>query len=332
MKKQLFLIACSVLLINTVIFADNATYPTDHAPIGVMGDHTHKKGEFMGSLRWMRMSMDGMISGDNSVSNSQARSAGFMMVPEDMTMDMTMLGLMYGLTDKATIMVMLPYLDNKMTMRRLMNNAESEMKSSGLGDVSVTTLYSLFKDQDSSLHINLGLSLPTGAIDEKDGAALNLPYPMQLGSGSYGLIYGYTYNKSFGKWSTGHQFRSIGYLGQNENDYKLGNEYQLTEWIARRWSDVVSTSLRLTYFQRGNITGADSDVVMRQMMMSSPLNTTQTGRENWTVGFGVNLLGQQSWVKGHRLALEYVVPIAQRTASTQLEIDNTITLGWQKVF
>jgi len=198
--------------------------------------------------------------------------------------------------------------------------------------VSVTSLYNIYKDDDSSLHLNFGLSLPTGGIDEKDGGALNLPYPMQLGAGSYGLIYGYTYNKRFKNWSYGNQFRSTAYLGSNDNNYKLGNEYQFTEWVSRKWSEFVSTSLRLSYFQRGNITGADSDVVSREAMVSTPVNSAATGREYWTVGIGVNFVGQTGWVKDQRLAFEYVAPISQRTASTQLEFENAVTFAWQKVF
>ena len=37
--------------------------PEDHAPIMVMGDHMHKAGEYMVSLRAMDMSMDGNLKG-----------------------------------------------------------------------------------------------------------------------------------------------------------------------------------------------------------------------------------------------------------------------------
>ena len=39
----------------------------DHAPIGVMGDHMHKKGEWMLSYRYMRMNMEGNQIGENEV-------------------------------------------------------------------------------------------------------------------------------------------------------------------------------------------------------------------------------------------------------------------------
>ena len=42
--------------------------PDAHAPIGVMGDHTHDKGEWMLSYRYMYMNMTGNRVGTDSVS------------------------------------------------------------------------------------------------------------------------------------------------------------------------------------------------------------------------------------------------------------------------
>ena len=41
----------------------------DHAPIGVMGDHYHGKGEWMVSLRHMRMSMAGNRDGTSDLTD-----------------------------------------------------------------------------------------------------------------------------------------------------------------------------------------------------------------------------------------------------------------------
>ena len=45
-----------------------ASHAMDHAPIGVMADHRHKKGEVMLSYRYMNMDMDGSRIGTNSAS------------------------------------------------------------------------------------------------------------------------------------------------------------------------------------------------------------------------------------------------------------------------
>ena len=47
--------------------------PDAHAPIGVMGDHLHKKGEFMLSYRFMNMKMEDNRDGTNDLSVSEAQ-------------------------------------------------------------------------------------------------------------------------------------------------------------------------------------------------------------------------------------------------------------------
>ena len=46
--------------------------PDGHAPISVMGDHVHHKGEFMFSYRYMIMGMSHLKSGNDRTTNSDA--------------------------------------------------------------------------------------------------------------------------------------------------------------------------------------------------------------------------------------------------------------------
>ena len=41
--------------------------PDGHAPISVMGDHMHAKGEWMLSYRYMSMEMEGLLKGSDSL-------------------------------------------------------------------------------------------------------------------------------------------------------------------------------------------------------------------------------------------------------------------------
>ena len=115
----------AITLISTLIFSSLSAHegpwtsarPDGHAPISVMGDHMHEMGEWMVSYRYMSMEMEGLLSGTSSVtSNSQLGTmmmpGDFDMVPTKMTMDMHMLGTMYAISDKWTLMGMLNYLEN----------------------------------------------------------------------------------------------------------------------------------------------------------------------------------------------------------------------------
>ena len=97
----------------------NVTYASDHAPIGVMADHRHKKGEWMTSYRFMHMDMSGNRDGTDSLSpeeivttvanpfaNPPMMPSTLRVVPTDMPMQMHMVGGMYGLSDRITLMAM----------------------------------------------------------------------------------------------------------------------------------------------------------------------------------------------------------------------------------
>ena len=75
--------------------------PDAHAPIGIMGDHLHAKGGLMVSFWYMNMTMEGNKSGTDDISDNAIYN-NFMVTPQDMTMAMYMLGVMYAPSDKLT--------------------------------------------------------------------------------------------------------------------------------------------------------------------------------------------------------------------------------------
>ena len=97
------------------VMADSAR-AVDHGPIGVMGDHYHKAGEWMVSARYMRMHMSGNQSQGESLSDADVIAennlpgrmpAKLSVVPDEMDMDMLMLGAMYAPSDRITLMAMI---------------------------------------------------------------------------------------------------------------------------------------------------------------------------------------------------------------------------------
>ena len=67
------LAATACVTVSTPALADEGHEldSLDHAPIGVMGDHRHKKGEWMVSYRLMHMDMAGIQIGTDSVTPEQ---------------------------------------------------------------------------------------------------------------------------------------------------------------------------------------------------------------------------------------------------------------------
>lgn len=305
----------------------------DHAPIGVMQDHLHGAGEWMISYRFMRMEMNGSRAGTRDLVDEDVvdpNGFGFIVTPTEMTMDMHMIGGMYAPTDSVTLMAMVPYHDIEMDhLTRIGGRFTTE--SSGLGDVALAALYRLHDDERLRVHANLGITAPTGSIDEEDenpmsmGEDVQLPYPMQLGSGTWDARPGVTASYLGDGWSCGAQGIGTLRLGRNDRDYSLGDRLDLTAWAAVQASRRVSFSARLAYVRLTNIDGADEDVNPAVVPTADP-NLRAMTRVDGLVGVNALLGG------GNRLALEFGWPIHQDLTGPQLETDWIGTLGWQLSF
>lgn len=318
-----------------------------HAPVGVMGDHYHEKGEFMLSYRAMRMSMDENFNGSSSLSVSEALSLGtagpgpngeYMMMPVDMTMDMHMLGMMYAVNSKLTLMLMANYLENEMNIEML-NGTKFSTKSSGFSDTKLSALFELNTWGMSKLLFGFGVSLPTGSIDEKDdtpasaGVAIQLPYPMQLGSGTYDLLPSLTltHQSDSMKFAWGAQLKGEVRMGDNDHGYALGDSYNVLGWGSYVWNSHLSNALRLNWKHWGDIDGSDSQLTVGKNMMPTADPGLRGGRR-LDLGFGINLLGNKSRLYGHKIALEYTKALYQNLNGPQLGTDNTWVLGYEKVW
>ena len=332
----------AITLIYTLIFSSLSAHegpwtsarPDGHGPISVMGDHMHEMGEWMVSYRYMSMEMEGLLSGSSNVTSNSLLGTMMMpgdydMVPIDMSMDMHMFGTMYAISNKWTLMGMINYLDNAMTMQSRMMKMGSE--SSGLGDIKIAGLYDLAQwGSGRRMHLKLGLNLPTGSIDEKDSMSRILGYGMQLGSGTYDFEPAITYLGQTENYSYGAQLGGILRIGENDQDYTLGNKFEATLWGARKITDSLSASAKFDYSSQSEIDGSDSRLDARNMMMASPgFQTASQGRDITTFGLGLNYYFQNGGLSGHRLAAEWETPIDQKVNGVQLELDSVWTLGWQ---
>ena len=316
-----------------------------HGPIGVMGDHTHAAGGWMFSYRYMSMSMSGLRDGTSSLSESEVLMSGtgsYMIAPQDMTMTMHMFGGMYSVHDDLTLMVMVPYLEKDMDLTRITmaGTGEFNTKTSGLGDITLSALPVLWRSDHEQLHLNLGLSLPTGSITETDGVLqmdgttlmeLRLPYSMQLGTGTVDLKPGVTYVNHGEGHSWGAQASGTIHLGTNNEDYSFGDALSATTWGAMRVGEEQSVSLRLNASWAGDIDGADP--VIAPLAGMNPLADTRNyGGKRAEVGLGWNWQPQGETLSGHRLAAELIIPIYEDLEGPQMEREWSIVIGWQYAF
>lgn len=336
------------------LLADKGSRPDAHAPISVMGEHSHSEGEFMFSYRFMSMTMEDMRSGSDRLNTSDILTGGtntgtYMVAPVEMTMDMHMLGMMYAPNNTLTWMFMLPYVELSMDsvispMHGMHPDEMFTTESSGMGDFKATALFTLEKTAQHNALLGLGISLPTGSIDEEDEVLsmpalgeTQLPFPMQLGSGTYDLLPSFTYNRILENRSWGTQIASVVRLGRNDNGYTLGNRLQSQAWHAWVLNRDLSASLRLGFEHWDNIDGDDSEreIPATMSMGAMTVNTVPSldpqnqGGQRFEAGLGLNgIYGEGE----HRVALEVAVPLYQDLEGPQMERDLIATFGYQKAF
>lgn len=329
--KQYCIFAVFLMIVSTTLFADSSL-PTDHAPIAVMGDHTHNAGEWMFSYRYGRMEMDGNRDGTSSVSTSEIHQ-DFMIAPLDMTMEMHMFGAMFGVNDEVTLMAMIPYkelememLTRPMSMGMMPANYKFKTRSKGFGDLKLSALWSLMSNDHSSLHATIGMGFPTGSIKKQDdnamGVRARMPYMMQLGSGTYDSILGLTYVMKSANWTYGLQTLNTFRLGKNDQGYQLGNEYTASTWASKNLNHSVSLSLRLDAKAWEDIDGDDDEL---NVMMAPTARTDLRGGQRVDGLLGLNYLHGS----GHRLGVELGIPLHQDLDGPQMETDYRLMIGWQ---
>ena len=354
MRKYIFFAALAVTVATSPVLAEGVTRADSHAPIGVMGDHMHKQGEWMLSYRFMTMNMEGNLKGstnidpDTIVTTEPNRFFGMpgmpptlRIVPLDMTMDMHMLGLMYAPSDRLTLMFMANYWSKSMrhvTYAGGMGTTELgnfKTDASGWGDSSVSGLLHLLDTGNATVHATLGLSLPTGSTSETAQIlaptgmmpTVRMPYPMQLGSGSYDPILGLTYTSHRDRLGWGLQWRSVVRTSDNDDDYQLGDEHRLSGWLSYLFSPGVSASARLEYYSRDSISGIDP-------MIMGPVQTADPDRQaadRIDAAVGINLAASGA-LHGWRLGIEYLFAVDQDLDGPQMETDDQLIIGLQKAF
>jgi hypothetical protein len=330
--KRMVLVAALLCAATPVMAQEHWTSgrPDGHAPIGVMGDHTHGAGEFMASYRFMYMRMDGLRDGTDGVT-PEAVLNDYMVTPLAMPMQMHMVGLMYAPTGRITLMGMVPWVTMEMDHRTRMGG-EFTTSSSGIGDVKLSAMIVLWDRARQKLHVNAGISLPTGAIDRTDVTPASapdeavLPYPMQLGSGTVDLRPGITYLGQGDFVSWGAQASADIPVGESDREYTVGAAYGGTGWLALRWSDWLSSSIRLAGNIRDDYSGADG--ALNPMMVPTADPDLRASRRLDFL-LGTNFEVAEGSLAGHRLAVEVGFPVYQDLDGPQLETDWVAQVGWQ---
>ena len=320
------------------------------------GGHTHKKGGWMFTYRTMDMHMEDNLNGGKGISSNEivttvpnrffgvpGQPSTLRVVPTEMDSRMDMFSLMYAQTDKISWMIMLHHIEKSMKLTTYMGGSGTtqrgtfKTKSSGMGDTSVSFLWKAFQHKYHKINLNFGVSLPTGDIDQKDIILTPmgmqpksvLPYGMQLGSGTYDLLPGFTYTGKNGHSSDwGVKYQATKRIGENDEDYTLGDTHRLSARGGYSFAPWMKTKIGLSYKHESDIDGIDSRIVL-PVQTADPDNY---GGDTLMVNWGLILTGQNGPLAGHKLKFEYSKQLEQNQNGIQMEMDDMISVAYQRAF
>lgn len=307
------------LVVSTSVLSAGIHRPDAHAPIGVMADHMHKKGDLMTSNRTMLMSMKTLRQGTDDIADS---AAGGMMVPLDMQMNMQMNGMMYGLNDNVTLMGMFMLMKNDMKMQVRATEAIVESGVFEIGDFKAGALIRLKDSESFKSHFGVMMSVPVGAVNHSSSGS-TVGYMMQPGSGTFDVNPSVTMRWIQEKCSVGFQSSATIRTGKNHVGYALGNQINATAWWARILSDHVSGSVRLQGSIDTGITGEHSGIANPNMSVA--LNPDNSGRKIALAGIGLNAVIPK-W-KTFSPGVEVLIPVYEDLDGIQFKTETYLIFG-----
>lgn len=313
-------------------------------PPGLMIVHLHNKNEWMISYRYMHMQMSGLMSGTNSIEKENVFTT-YLMAPENMRMDMHMIMAMYGITDRLTLMTMTGFSVNNMSMAMFAPGAHHHngtvaesahtIGSKGLADIKLHALYGLVKTGSHQLIATMGVSLPTGSIGLRGApedpmyANQQLPYNMQLGSGTVDLLPGLSYLYSKDVLNVGAQVTGSLRPFYNAHQYHLGNDLTMNTWLGYQWWGFLGTSLRAEGNLSGHIKGMDPTIYLYNEPAANPYNY---GGKRLTTYAGLYLRTRSGALSNQMIAVEYGLPVYQNLNGIQMPVKQMINASWSLTF
>ncbi|MFQ5635460.1 MAG: hypothetical protein ACE5G3_09050 [Gammaproteobacteria bacterium] len=311
--------------------------------------HQHARGAWMFEYRFMRMDMAGLLDGTGDIATTTISGAlpgtppsrnparDYMMAPTAMTMDMHMLMAMYGLTDRVSLMLMGNWVSNEMDMIMHMPAMDmvGTMKTDGPGDVLLGAMDAINENWTASFSV----SIPTGDIDERANVTMRgtnsmtgmsvsttsnvkAGYPMQLGSGTWDLVPSITYADASNAFEWGFQASYVWRLGENDNDYTLGNVLQAFGWGKYAISRALQGVGKLGVTDRGRIDGRDPELDPALAPTTDP-GTSGGTRVDFSLGLNA-FVGRR-----HVLGIEFGLPVHQDLDGPQLETDWLLSFSYQ---
>lgn len=232
----------------------------------------------------------------------------------------------YDISERYSIHASIPYIRQETEhISSVPGFSDFTIVSQGIGDIEIGASWFVPLNSSNSMLFNLGLSLPTGSIDEKGHTPRDanrdtqLPYTMQLGSGTYDLRPSITYTGKSSLWRYGASLNLTLRTGKNSRNYSLGNVYQGDIWTRYERCGWIQPSFRVNAIVWDRISGQDDEITTAgpYPYPAAVTNPDYFGGTKFITQFGLRLKDPKGLLKNTFLELEAGLPIYQRLNGPQ---------------
>ena len=309
--------------------------PDGYAPIGVWNDFVLSEGQVQFGYRLGVDNLDGLKAGEFEVGILDVLDV-FASTPISSQTLTHVFSAAYSPVARVSLIAQVPIqmIDVDQLDRELFLYSS---QSNSIGDIRVDALASVYQVGPYRAHASAGISVPTGSIDAEGAqpgstADSRLPYTLQVGSGTLDLHPGLTFQAMNEHGSVGLQASGTVRMGENDQGYTLGNRVGVAGWAGFLVSDQVSISARINYQQWQSVSGSDATFDAARDAIENPLVFTElTGGSRLDLPIGMNIVLNEGPLAGHRIGVEWVLPISQDLDGPQLQPNWGVNFGWQKV-
>jgi len=286
------------------------------------------------------------LDGTTNVSNDEllfspgeeARTEkNFPVVPTDIEQEIHTISVKYALTNKVSFSASVPYIRQSTDHVSIIPGFDAfNISSSGLGDIAVVAHYRFNESISGHWQAGLGMSFPTGSIDETGDTPRapgnqQLPYTMQHGSGTYDIPAYIAYRATGYNFEWGAGLSGKLRLGENDRDYRLGNRLSAISWIRFTTLGLVQPLVKLHYRYWTDIHGEDSSLTMPgpYPYPAPVVNPALFGGDllSLALGLRVPILGPHRYVD-----LEFSKPIYQSLNGPQSSEDYRFAIAFSLEF
>jgi hypothetical protein len=307
-----------------------------------MDKRTYESWQF--NFFYKRSKLNGYLSGRDKVSDNEVYFDGeeprtnnnYPILPTTITQESYIANVSYFLSAEQSISVSLPYIVQSTDHISLVPDYdEFNISSDGIGDITINFITSLKDWDNEKLLLSVGVSLPLGSINEKGDTPRasgdqQLPYTMQLGSGTWDVPLGLSYTHDNGLYRGGANLFAKIRSGKNDRDYRLGNRFAASLWGKWNLNNIFQPKIKMVYQDWGHINGQDDEITVPNRQFPYPAGITQPSNYG---GSKVSLVvGGDIMFYSQVFAVEIGKPIYQNLNGIQTKETVNFSLNWQSNF